>query len=84
MLGNSANAGDSADAVDSAHDGDSADPWALSAIASVVHLAQSSLPTVDYVLGISASMMLNPHFIQEREQWTESVSKSLEMIKATR
>ena len=41
----------SADVGDSAHAGDSADPWALSALVSVVHLAQSSLPTVDSVFG---------------------------------
>ena len=72
----------SADVGDSAHAGDSVDPLALSAIASVVHLAQSSLPSVD-LLGINAYMMLSPHFIQEREGWAESVSKYLEMIKAT-
>ena len=47
------------DAGGSAHAGDSADPWALSMLASVVHLAQSSLPTVDYVLGVNAYMMIN-------------------------
>ena len=66
--GGSAHAGDSADAEDSAHAGDSADPWALSVLDYVVHLAQSSLPTVDSVLGINASMMLNPHLIQEGEK----------------
>ena len=76
-------AAQSADVGDSAHAGDSAAPWDLSVVASVVHLAQSSLPAVDSVLGINASMMRSPHFIQERESWTESVSKSLDMIKAT-
>ena len=70
------------DAGGSAHAGNLADPWALSVIDSVVHLAQSSLPTVDSVLGISASMMLNPHLIQQGEDWTGSVSKSLAMTKA--
>ena len=40
----------------------------VSVLASVVHLAQSSLPAVDYVLGISAYMMLSPHLIQEGEK----------------
>ena len=74
--GDSARAGDSTDAGDSVHAGDSPDEtWALSVLASVIDLAQSSLPTVDSLLGINASMMLSPHLIQHGEDWTESVSK---------
>ena len=38
---------------------------------------------MDSVLGINAYMMLSPHLIQEGESWTASVSKSLDIIKAT-
>ncbi|MFM7981278.1 MAG: hypothetical protein ACKPKO_18380, partial [Candidatus Fonsibacter sp.] len=44
-----------ASAGDSAHAGDSAaDPWALPTLASVVHSAQSYMPTLDSLLSANA------------------------------
>ena len=54
--------------------------WVSLLLQSVLDLARSSLPTMDYVLGINACMMLSPHLIHEGESWTASVSESLAVI----
>ena len=59
-----------------------ADWWAPLLLGAVVNLAGASLPNVNAVLDLSASMLLNPRFLEYPLKWTQAVNGRLRHLQS--